>query len=189
MSLIVSALPYDLVREVKGYVFDWETSIAVLLQGQLDKDPTFTIADLFGKLTAVQLYALFMECCRDKFYTKWTNKFTNETYDTFRDSIIPRIKYRWGHAPCSIHHGTSFSEREKLHPISDNVEYFLCPKKFGKQRPKRILAVNDLFHFLRYTEIGDLHFDNFVRKMAYDVLAGTLVILNANKQKKRKHAV
>lgn len=182
MSTIIrldAVLPMDMVREIKDYVFDMDIRIAVILQGCLEKDPEFTFANLFRRFTSNQLTTIFMQGGHEKFYRE--NRYT----DTFT-SVLPMISYRRGHAVHWTSNQRVFTDTVSFHPISRNIEYYASKAKFGKQKPKQIAAMDDLFHFLCYTEISNKPFDHFVRNMAYQLLAGTLILNKTIEDQKNK---
>jgi hypothetical protein len=171
--MFIAKLPADLVHLIKIYVFDMETCIAVLLQGCIEQDPTFTLTKLFSRLTSKQLETIFLKGCRNHlFYSQHGLHFYGtETYN----SIMPTIKYQtWSNSDVS--NTLPIYERSECHPVHHSLQFFACPVLFGNGKSKRIERLIYLINFLRYTTIGHHPFDDYIRKMAYNMLAGSLIL-------------
>ena len=168
-----------MVREIKDYVFDTDTRIAVFLQGFIERDPTFTMINLFSKLKPKQLEAIFLKGGRDHLYTSPNY----HTTDTFK-AIVPLIKiqmWHWPHDPLTT--SNPVWNHDQPHLVHRNLEYFFSTKQFGKQRPKRIEHLVYVINSLRYLSIESPVFNAYIRKMAYNMLA-TSVIMSKKTSKK-----
>lgn len=178
MSFIIAKLPTDVVDVIKSYVFDMETRIAVLLQGCIDRDHTFTLTKLFSKLTPKQLETIFLKGSRTHFFYSQNGLHFHGT-ETYK-MIMPTIKYQtWSYSDLS--HSLPIYERSEDHPVHHSLQYFTCPVLFGNEKSKRIERVIFLINFLRYTAIGHRPFDDYIRKMAYNMLAGSIVMHTEHK--------
>lgn len=178
MATIIANLPNDIVLVIRDYVLDMDTRVAILL---LTISETLSVYEtnvdlltLFRKFTAKQLQSI-SNTCRDKTYEPNSRQFT-----PYMASVLPPpITYRRGHTPYawSPHpHITLYTDYTIQHPIVGQMGHWCLFSNFRSQKTKCAKAVMDYMNFLLHTKIDYAPFDNALRHMAYNVLAGSLIL-------------
>ena len=171
-------LPDDIVLIIRDYVLDLDTRVAILLLTISETlsvaDPNAVLLSLFRKFTVKQLQAM-SDMCRDMIFDPNTRDFT-----PYMITVLPSpITYRRGHTPYTwtpAPNTTPYTDYTVPHPIVDQMGHWSLFSNFRSQKTKRATALVSYVNFLLYTCINHDPFDNALRRMAYNVLAGSLIL-------------
>ncbi len=176
MSAIIENLPDELILIIRDYVLDLDTRINILLLIISKIEPSANIRTLFSKFTGTKIRDIW-NLSRDKIFEPNRNTFTTN----MKSVMPPPITYRYGNlppawTPPNTTINRPYTDHSIQHPIINQITHWGASKKLGIQKSKRAGVLEEYTYFLIYTKINYTPFDNTLRQMAYNILAGSLIL-------------
>jgi hypothetical protein len=169
---IIQRLPDEIVLIIRSYAIDMETRISMLLENlQKQHGPVTPFETLVKTFTSKQLTSVF-------------NAFVKQHWDETRymqcylkNVDVPPISYTYGRPqkPWDPPNSPPYAINKSQHPVANTIRIAVLDK-FPRQRQSQIQRLFHLFTFLRYTSIYHNDFDHAIRKQAYDLLAGLILL-------------
>jgi hypothetical protein len=149
-----------------------ETRIAILLETlQKQHGPVSPFETLVKSFTCKRLTAVFTAFTEQH----WDESRYLHCYSKTVD--VPTLSYIYGRPQAPWHPPNSppYTIIIDKHPVGDAIRLVIL-RPFPRQKSEQVRRFQHLFTFLRYTSIYHNGFDHAIRKQAYDLLAGLILL-------------